>query len=82
MIAHHRIGADIDGEDIPQPRQPVYRPRLAVLEALAGERILVALKGPPNAAADAVVVRRRAGINLLVSSSGDGGLPLGSAALV
>ncbi|MOA61346.1 hypothetical protein D3C78_1864620 [compost metagenome] len=58
VIAHHGIGADADGKDLRQLAQLVGNPLAPVLVALAGVIILATKKGPPDTAADHVVVRR------------------------
>jgi len=58
VIAHHRIGSHVDGEDFAWQSQPINQPRLAVIEVFVGIPVVATQKGPPRAAGYAVVVKR------------------------
>jgi hypothetical protein len=57
VIRHHRIGSDIDGEGISKRSNTTDHPPLAMLEALAGKRVLAPQNGASDAAADVMIVR-------------------------
>jgi len=57
VVAHHRVGADVDAEDGAQGFEFVDDPLAAVFVVLAGEFVDAAQEGAAMAAGDAVVVR-------------------------
>jgi len=57
VVAHHRIGADVDAEDVAQGFHLANQPLATVFVVLAGEGVDAAEEGAAHAAGDAVVVR-------------------------
>ena len=56
MIAHHRIGTDIDREYLGQEQNALFELAMAMFDALAGVVVLAAQKVPPETALYAVVI--------------------------
>ena len=59
IIAHHRVGGDIDSEDFDEQRQAVHEPGLVVVKVLTGIPILATQEGPAHVARDTMVVVKR-----------------------
>jgi hypothetical protein len=57
VIAHHRIGAYVDGEERREKAQTVPNPLLPMVEVLARVVVLAAQECATDAAGHAVVVR-------------------------
>ena len=57
VIGHHRIGADIDGEDIGQLAQALGDPAFSVFVVLAGERVIATQEGSADTAGYRVAYR-------------------------
>ena len=72
MVAHQSVSTDIDREAAGEFLQTLSDPRLAVIEVVAGERIVTAQEGPAHDAADAVIVRGGGDIDELVPRFGHG----------
>ena len=75
MVAHHRVGADIDREDVGQLEDPRPDPVPPVREVPTGLAIETAQELPPHAAADDVVVRRGIERDEAAARFGHRGLP-------
>ena len=58
VVAHHRIGGHVNGEDRGQLTDVRFYPAPAVFKALTGSRILAAQKSAAHAAVDDVVPGR------------------------
>ena len=56
VVAHHRVGGHIDGEDRGELADACFHPGAAVLEAAACVRIMPAQEGAAHAAVDDVVL--------------------------
>ncbi|MFD2311582.1 hypothetical protein ACFSKX_14230 [Microbulbifer halophilus] len=61
VVAHHRIAADIQREDLSQLQQAILDPLAAVVKRLSGTLVLPAQKGTADTAGYAMVVRGRVG---------------------
>ena len=56
VVGHHRVGADVHGEDVGQCFHLVLNPLSSMFEALAGVVVFAAQEGAADAAGNAVVV--------------------------
>ena len=56
MIAHHRIGSHIDGENLGKLYEPRFYPFLTVIIILLGVVVFTTEKGAAYAAADTMII--------------------------
>ena len=63
VVAHHRIGAQVDGKHLRQLVKADLDPAASVLEVAAGDGILAAQECAANAATDTMVIRCLLGID-------------------
>jgi hypothetical protein len=70
VIAHHGVGANINGKDIAQKTQAIHDPLPSMLETLPGMFVLTTQECPPHTTGDAVVIGRIDERNLLAAGLG------------
>jgi hypothetical protein len=56
VVAHHRIGAEVDGKHLGEQLESLENERFAMIEVASGAFVVTTKKRTPNASAHAVVV--------------------------